>query len=198
MKIRSLLPIACWGDHLDVFRASESIAYCQRQLAIVDEDGLRLFAIRNALAGQLTCDPNDDSRSDGFAPAECRVNPGRKRQWGVGCGRQPHRGPVATGAAGRAGGPGPRREPGARPATAGRSCSPQDAAARRQRLGRVVSAGRAGGPAGTRPRRQRRREPAARCRTCAACGGWTCAAIRCGTCVSPGARSDRAGRRGEQ
>ena len=83
MKIRSLLPIACWGDHLDVFRASESIAYCQRQLAIVDEDGLRLFAIRNALAGQLTCDPNDDSRSDGFAPAECRGNPGRKRQWGV-------------------------------------------------------------------------------------------------------------------
>ncbi len=77
------LELACWGDHLDVFRASESTAYCQGQLAILEEHGLRLFAICNALAGQLTCDPNDDSRSDGFAPADCRGNPDRKREWGI-------------------------------------------------------------------------------------------------------------------
>ena len=35
------------------------------------------------LAGQLVCDLNDDSRSDGFAPAECAGDPEKKRQWAV-------------------------------------------------------------------------------------------------------------------
>lgn len=77
------LELACWGDHLDVFRAAGSPEYCRRQLAIVERHGLRVFAICNALAGQLTCDPNDDPRSDGFAPPECRGNPERKRAWGI-------------------------------------------------------------------------------------------------------------------
>ena len=50
---------------------------------ILRQQGLSLFAICNALAGQLTCDPNDGVRSDGFAPAECRGNPDLKREWGV-------------------------------------------------------------------------------------------------------------------
>ncbi len=75
--------LACWGDHLDVFKASESIAYCRQKRALLERHDLRLFAICNALAGQLTCDPNDDPRSDAFAPAHCRGHPDRKREWGI-------------------------------------------------------------------------------------------------------------------
>ena len=77
------LELACWGDHLTVFRASESMSYCRGQMAILRQQGLNLFAICNAPAGQLRCDPNDDVRSDGFAPAECRGNPDLKREWGI-------------------------------------------------------------------------------------------------------------------
>lgn len=77
------LELACWGDHLDVRRASESMAYCRGRMAILRQHGLSLFAICNALAGQLTCDPNNDLRSDGFAPADCRGAPDLKREWGI-------------------------------------------------------------------------------------------------------------------
>jgi sugar phosphate isomerase/epimerase len=35
------------------------------------------------LAGQLVCDPNDDCRSDAFAPEECAGNAEKKRAWAV-------------------------------------------------------------------------------------------------------------------
>jgi sugar phosphate isomerase/epimerase len=35
------------------------------------------------LAGQLVCDPNNDSRSDAFAPSECVGDAEKKRQWAV-------------------------------------------------------------------------------------------------------------------
>ena len=77
------LELACWGDHMDVFQAAQDSNYCARQKAILDRHGLKLFAISNHLAGQLVCDPNDDSRSDGFAPPECAGDAEKKRAWAV-------------------------------------------------------------------------------------------------------------------
>lgn len=77
------LELACWGDHMDVFRAADDLEYCRQRKAILDKHGLRLLAISNHLAGQLVCDPNNDSRSDGFAPADCAGDPEKKRAWAV-------------------------------------------------------------------------------------------------------------------
>ncbi|MHC4855547.1 MAG: sugar phosphate isomerase/epimerase family protein, partial [Planctomycetota bacterium] len=77
------LELACWGDHMDVFKAAEDLEYCKKQKAILKKNNLRLFAISNHLAGQLVCDPNDDSRSDMFAPQDCAGNAEKKRQWAV-------------------------------------------------------------------------------------------------------------------
>ena len=77
------LELACWGDHLDVFKAASDKDYCKKQRAILDKYGLKLFAISNHLAGQLVCDLNNDSRSDMFAPADCAGNAEKKRAWAV-------------------------------------------------------------------------------------------------------------------
>jgi len=50
---------------------------------ILQAHNLKLFAISHHLAGQLVCDPNTDSRSDGFAPASCAGSPDKKRAWAV-------------------------------------------------------------------------------------------------------------------
>jgi sugar phosphate isomerase/epimerase len=77
------LELACWGDHMDVFRAAKDKRYCARQRKILEQHNLQLFAISNHLAGQLVCDPNNDSRSDAFAPADCAGKAGKKRAWAV-------------------------------------------------------------------------------------------------------------------
>ena len=77
------LELACWGDHMDVDKAAVDKSYCEKQLAILEKNGLKLFSISNHLAGQLVCDPNDDSRSDGFAPADCAGDAEKKREWAV-------------------------------------------------------------------------------------------------------------------
>ncbi len=77
------LELACWGDHFDVFKAAASTAYCDEKRALLEKYGLGVWAISNHLAGQLICDPNFDSRSDGFAPAECAGNAEAKRAWAV-------------------------------------------------------------------------------------------------------------------
>jgi sugar phosphate isomerase/epimerase len=77
------LELACWGDHLDVFKAAEETKYCKKQRAVLEKHNLKLFAISNHLAGQLVCDLNNDSRSDMFAPADCAGNAEKKRQWAV-------------------------------------------------------------------------------------------------------------------
>jgi sugar phosphate isomerase/epimerase len=78
------LELACWGDHMDVFKAAEDLDYCKQQKAILDKNNLQLFAISNHLAGQLVCDLNNDSRSDMFAPADCAGDAEKKRAWAVG------------------------------------------------------------------------------------------------------------------
>jgi sugar phosphate isomerase/epimerase len=78
------LELACWGDHMDVFKAAEDLDYCKKQRAILEKNNLQLFAISNHLAGQLVCDLNNDSRSDMFAPADCAGDAEKKRAWAVG------------------------------------------------------------------------------------------------------------------
>lgn len=77
------LELACWGDHMDVFKAAEDLDYCEQQKSILKKYDLQLFAISNHLAGQLVCDLNNDSRSDGFAPEDCAGDPEKKRAWAV-------------------------------------------------------------------------------------------------------------------
>ena len=77
------LELACWGDHMDVDRAATEKSYCEEQLELLDKHGLKLFSISNHLAGQLVCDPNNDSRSDIFAPKECAGDAEKKRDWAV-------------------------------------------------------------------------------------------------------------------
>jgi sugar phosphate isomerase/epimerase len=79
------LELACWGGHMDVFRAAEDENYCKEQLAILEENNLKVFAIGNHLAGQLVCDKLDP-RHDMFIPAELQgpgVDPEKKRQWAI-------------------------------------------------------------------------------------------------------------------
>ncbi len=76
------LELACWGDHMEVDKAAVDKDYCKQQKAILEANGLQLFAISSHLAGQLVCDLNDD-RSDGFAPADCAGDPEKKRAWAV-------------------------------------------------------------------------------------------------------------------
>ncbi len=77
------LELACWGDHMDVNKAATDKAYCEKQIKILSDNNLQVFAISHHLAGQLVCDLNNDSRSDGFAPADCAGNAEKKRAWAV-------------------------------------------------------------------------------------------------------------------
>lgn len=88
-KIKSLgydgLELACWGDHFDVFEAAKSKKYCDEKKKLLAKNGLKCWAISNHLAGQLTCDPDNDARSDGFGalPADCNGNADKKRAWAI-------------------------------------------------------------------------------------------------------------------
>ena len=77
------LELSCWGDHMDVFKGAVDKDYCAEKKALLKKNGLELYAISNHLAGQLVCDLNNDSRSDGFAPKECAGDPEKKRAWAV-------------------------------------------------------------------------------------------------------------------
>ena len=77
------LELACWGDHMEVDKAATDKDYCKKQLAILEKNKLKIFAISHHLAGQLVCDLNSDSRSDAFAPADCAGDAEKKRAWAV-------------------------------------------------------------------------------------------------------------------
>jgi len=68
---------------MDVARGAADKGYCRAQTDVLRAHNLKLFAISHHLAGQLVCDPNTDSRSDGFAPASCAGDPEKKRAWAV-------------------------------------------------------------------------------------------------------------------
>jgi len=77
------LELACWGDHFDVDKGSRSKTYCKERKELLADYGLKVWAISNHLAGQLVLDPNNDKRSDAFAPANCHGSPAKKRRWAV-------------------------------------------------------------------------------------------------------------------
>jgi sugar phosphate isomerase/epimerase len=77
------LEIMCAGEHLDSKRAAVDIDYCKERLALLSKYNLQVKAIACHLAGQLTTDPNFDSRSDGFAPKETHGDAEKKRQWAI-------------------------------------------------------------------------------------------------------------------
>ena len=77
------IELACWGDHLDVFQGASDKKYCDDKIKMMETYGLKCWAISSNLAGQLVCDPNFDSRSDGFAPTDCAGDAAKKRAWGV-------------------------------------------------------------------------------------------------------------------
>lgn len=78
------LELACWGDHFNIEEAAKSKAYCDDKRRLLEKHGLSAWAISNHLAGQLTCDPNDDARSDGFCMDKSRWGDAeKKRQWGI-------------------------------------------------------------------------------------------------------------------
>ncbi len=77
------LELACWGDHVDAARAAKDPAYAKTRKTLLADHGLKLFAISSHLAGQLVCDPNNDERSDLFAPPDCAGNAEKKRAFAV-------------------------------------------------------------------------------------------------------------------
>ena len=77
------LELACWGDHFEVDKAATSKRYCDERRALLAKYGLGVWAISHHLAGQLVCDPNDDHRSDMFAPKATHGKPEAKRKWAI-------------------------------------------------------------------------------------------------------------------
>lgn len=77
------LELACWGDHIELDKADSQPDYCTKKKELLAKHGLKVWAISNHLSGQLTLDPNDDERSDAFAPAECHGDPEAKRAWAI-------------------------------------------------------------------------------------------------------------------
>lgn len=68
------LELACWGDHLDVRRVLDEPGYAEDRRALLEDNGLRLYAISNHLVGQAVCDLIDERHED-IVPA---------RVWGDG------------------------------------------------------------------------------------------------------------------
>ena len=54
------LELACWGDHFEVDKALSDDNYIQSRRDILDQHGLKCFAISNHLVGQAVCDLIDE------------------------------------------------------------------------------------------------------------------------------------------
>jgi sugar phosphate isomerase/epimerase len=76
------LELACWGDHFEVAKAIEDDSYCDGRKELLAKYGLKVWAISNHLVGQMVLDLND-SRSDDWAPDDCKGDPEKKRLWAI-------------------------------------------------------------------------------------------------------------------
>jgi sugar phosphate isomerase/epimerase len=63
------LELACWGDHFDVSAAVADSGYAGRQHALLEREGLGVWAIGAHLVGQAVCDPIDARHSAVLPPA---------------------------------------------------------------------------------------------------------------------------------
>lgn len=75
------LEIACWGDHMEVRRATDP-AYIEKKKATLEKYGLKCWALGAHLAGQLVGDKYDP-RCDAFAPDELAGKPEEMQAWAV-------------------------------------------------------------------------------------------------------------------
>src|SRR6478672_328067 len=62
------LELACWGDHLDVWRGAEDDDYIAGRRDILEKYGLSVYAISNHLKGQAVCDDPIDARHRDILP----------------------------------------------------------------------------------------------------------------------------------
>ena len=62
------LELACWGDHFDVEAALEDDGYVERKSELLEQHGLRCWAIGNHLAGQAVCDWIDNRHKATLPP----------------------------------------------------------------------------------------------------------------------------------
>jgi sugar phosphate isomerase/epimerase len=76
------LEIACWGDHLDAKKAALDSGYVAERKGILEKYNLKCWALGAHLAGQCVGDLYDP-RLDNFAPADCKGNPAKIREWGI-------------------------------------------------------------------------------------------------------------------
>jgi sugar phosphate isomerase/epimerase len=74
--------IACWGDHMDVRKASSDPEYVKEKMAVLARNGLKAWALGAHLSGQCVGDLWD-SRLDGFAPPAVKGNPEKIRAWAI-------------------------------------------------------------------------------------------------------------------
>ena len=62
------LELASWGDHFDVARALNEGGYCAARRAMLEHQGLKVFAISNHLVGQAVCDRIDERHKSILPP----------------------------------------------------------------------------------------------------------------------------------
>ncbi|MFQ6069226.1 MAG: sugar phosphate isomerase/epimerase family protein [Candidatus Aminicenantales bacterium] len=76
------LEIACWGDHMEVRKASEDGDYVKGKKKMLEKNNLRCWALGAHLAGQCVGDRYDE-RLDVFVPEEVKGKPDRIREWAI-------------------------------------------------------------------------------------------------------------------
>jgi sugar phosphate isomerase/epimerase len=76
------LEIACWGDHMDVKKASEDLEYVKEKKEMLQKYNLEFYALGAHLAGQCV-GALYDPRLDNFAPDEVKGDPKAIREWAV-------------------------------------------------------------------------------------------------------------------
>ncbi|MGB4406827.1 MAG: sugar phosphate isomerase/epimerase [Sphaerochaeta sp.] len=75
--------ICCWGDHMDVKKASEDPSYVAEKKAILKKYNLACYALGNHLGGQCVGDAFGDPRLAGFAPKDLKGDDKAIRAWGI-------------------------------------------------------------------------------------------------------------------
>ena len=63
------LELACWGDHFEVDKALADDAYLRAKRDLLDQYGLKCFAVGTHLVGQCICDHPIDERHQGVLPS---------------------------------------------------------------------------------------------------------------------------------
>jgi sugar phosphate isomerase/epimerase len=63
------LELACWGDHFEVDKVLSDDGYVRRKRDLLEQHGLKVFALGAHLVGQAVCDKLIDERHKGILPA---------------------------------------------------------------------------------------------------------------------------------